>query len=122
VNPVLTTDIEAGWRPLTAAETIVAASLIDDAWEILVARVPGIEDRLTAGDLRPGLVVKVVRDAVRAVMRNPEGYVRESIEDWSGQRDASSSGGRVTIPDEDIKLLMFKAPQRSAFAITPGWS
>jgi hypothetical protein len=121
MNPVDVSDLALRWRPLTADESVVAAALIDDAFEMLIARVPGLESRLTSGDLRPGLVVKVVTEMVKPVMMNPEGMLEESIDNWSGRRDSAMSTGQMQVSDDQIRLLMGGVIRKS-FSIVPGGS
>lgn len=105
-NPALVTDVEArAPRALTDDEKRMAQALLDDGWEQILARVPGVESRLVSGALRPGAVVAVLRQAVLPVILNPEGYLQESIDDWTGRRDASQSTGKLLISDEDLAAL-----------------
>jgi hypothetical protein len=117
--PVIPSDLANRWRPLTSAETVVAEALIDDAFEVLLARVPNLQERLDSGDLRPGLLVKVIVEMVKPVMMNPEGMLEESIDDWTGRRDAAQSTGIMQVSDDAIRLLM-GGVVRKAFSIVPG--
>jgi hypothetical protein len=126
VNPVDISDLLARWQPPggatpTQAQLNLGQALIDDAWEVIVARVPGVSDRLASGDLRSALVVKVVCDMVRPVMGNPDGFLEESIDNWTGRRDAATSTGQMVISDDDLRLLMGGVIRKS-FTITPGCS
>lgn len=120
-NPVSVLDLQNRWRPLTDEEIPIAQALLDDAWEIMLARVPGIESRITSGDLRPGLVVKIACEAVKPVMQNPEGFMQEAIEDWQGRRDATTSTGKLILTDDDLRPL-FGGIVRKSFSIVPDWA
>lgn len=119
-NPVVVADLVARWRPLSSAELVNAQAFLDDAWEELLVRVPSIESRLASGDLRPGLVVKTVIAAVKAVMLNPEGLKEEHLGDYGYSRDDATS--RQFFSDADIELLSPGAVSGSgAFSIAPSW-
>jgi hypothetical protein len=92
--------------------------LLDDGWEQILSRIPSVEYRVTQGTLRVGAVVAVLREAVAAVLRNPGGFLEESIEDWSGRRDAASSTGKLLLSDDDLAILMPFTLNRS-FSIVP---
>jgi hypothetical protein len=104
--PVLVTDVQdyVG-RTLTVDEQARTRALLNDGWEQILARVPGVVARYTSGDLRPGAVVAVLRRAVAAVLDNPEGFIQESIEDWAGRRDPFLGSGRLMLTDEDFAML-----------------
>lgn len=105
--PVTTQDVQDVFeRPFTATDWTRCQSLLNDGWEQILTRVPGVVARYTSGVLRPGAVVAVLREAVSAVLRNPGGFLEESIEDWSGRRDAASSTGKLLLSDDDLAMLM----------------
>jgi hypothetical protein len=105
-NPALVTDVEArAPRALTDDERRMAQALLDDGWEQVLARVPLLVERIDAGSLRVGAVVAVLRQAVLPVVLNPEGYLQESIDDWTGRRDASQSTGKLLLSDADLLSL-----------------
>lgn len=107
-------------RPLTDAELSRVPALLDDGWEQILARVPGVELRLTTGSLRLGAVSAVLRQAVAAVLRNPDGFITESIEDWSGTREPGAVSGRLVLTDDDLAMLMPFTIGGGAFEITLG--
>lgn len=121
MNPVATSDVAARWHPLSADEEVRAQALIDDAWEELLERIPGIQDRLALGSLRPGLVIAKVSAAVIPFLRNPEGWVdeEEAIDDYRSRR---RRGGDVAaaawlIPDASIEAL--KGVTGQSYEIVP---
>lgn len=126
MSPVTVTDLLARWQPpggapVTSVQLVQIQSLLDDAYEVLLARVPGLEARIASGDLRTGLVVKVVCEMVRPVMSNPDGFLEESIDNWTGRRDAATSTGQMQVSDDQIRLLMGGVIRKS-FTIVPGCS
>lgn len=120
-SPVLVSDVQARFpRDLTADEVRVAEALLDDGWEQILARVPGVQSRLDSGALRLGVVVGVLRQAVIPALLNPEGYLEESLDDWSGRRDSATSSGRLLLSDEDLASLFAFETTSQAFEIVPG--
>lgn len=119
-NPVTTDQLAARWRPLTSAETVVAQSLLDDAWTILQARVPGLAARLDAATLDPELVVAVESAMVLRVLRNPDGKRQESIDDYSWTRDNAVSAGLLYLGDDELTLLSPQATLGGAYVVSLG--
>lgn len=118
-NPTAVSDIEARWRPLSPSETIVATSLLADAWSTLIGRVPSLDQRLTDGSVSPDLVVAVVSAMVLRVLRNPEGKRQESLDDYSYTRDQALSAGVLYVTDAEIDLLSVRT--HGAFSIMPAY-
>lgn len=127
VNPATYSDLEARWRPLSAEEQSVANALLEDAWQILLARVTALSARLgvvapaTSPALDPALVVAVECAMVLRVLRNPDGKRQESIDDYSWTRDNSVSAGTLYVSDEELALLSPATPGLgSAFVVSLG--
>lgn len=122
-NPVIPSDLAARWRPLSVEEEEVAQALIDDAWAVLLARVPGIEARMSAGTLSDALVRKVESAMVLRVLRNPEGLRQFSIDDGSYTRDQALSSGLLYLADNEAAELTTVAGYtagRGAYIISLG--
>lgn len=68
----LPSDIEAVWRPLSPAETIVAAGLIDQASLALRLRVPGIDTLISGNEMLTAAATAAVVNAVKRVLQNPD--------------------------------------------------
>ena len=117
-NPVTVADLEARWRPLTPVEASVAASLLADAWAIMLARVPDVEARLSS-TLSGDLVVAVESAMVLRVLRNPDGKRQETIDDYSWTRDNAVSAGLLYLSDEELALLGPSGAASNAFSIRP---
>lgn len=121
MNPVEIAHIVARWRELSAAETIRAQALLDDAWETLQELIPGIGDRVWSGQLRMGLVVAKVCEAVIPALRNPEGVLEEEtgIDDYKRRwrRDSVTSTGLVVFSEDALKAL--RGVWGSSFEIIP---
>lgn len=120
---VTSTDVAAGWRPLTDVESATADGLIAEAVVLLTVKVPGLETK------DEGIVKLVVCRMVRRVLKNPDGYrVRnESIDDYTegGTVDSALSTGELYASAEELSWLgvvdAAVAPKR-AFEIRLGGS
>ncbi len=98
-------DVEARWRPLSAAEQVVADTLIAEVSAMIRLRVPDIDTRI-ATDLNLAVVVRgVVAEAVRRVLSNPDGWRELSIDDYRQVRDVSVSSGALYVSDVELASL-----------------
>lgn len=104
-NPAVPADIEARWRPLTTQERLVAATYLDDAWWLLLARRPSLEADMGAGTVLAGNVVSVLATMVRRVLLNPEGKSEESIDDYRYRRDALVSSGVLHVTEDELSAV-----------------
>lgn len=104
-NPTEIEDLEVRFRVLTEEERPNAQSLLDDAWEELLARVPDLETRMDDGRVSTGLAVRVVRAMVVRVLRNPDAIRQWSGDDASFTRDTAVSAGLLYATPEEIGLL-----------------
>lgn len=108
---VVVSDIETALgRTLTDEESALADQLISDALVIIEAR---LGDPALLNQPRLDLVV---REAVVARFRNPEGYASESIDDYTYRHGSETR--RVTILPEQWDLL---SPRRRgrAYSVMP---
>lgn len=124
-NPASIIDLASRWRPLSADEQIVGQTLLGDAWVILKRRLPTIEDDIaadTTGDLEAD-VVRVLAAATLRVLKNPDGYKQESIDDWSGTRHGAAATGTLFFTDEELSGLIPGGKGR-AFSVDlmAGWT
>lgn len=69
---VTTADIEARWRPLSAAEDEVAFTLLQDAETKLNAYRPQLPTAVAENRVPLRIVVDVLVDMVQRVLRNPD--------------------------------------------------
>jgi Phage protein Gp19/Gp15/Gp42 len=104
-NPATIDDVEARFRPLTPAEQVVAETFLDDAWWLLLGRLPNLEANLDAGTVSTENAVRVVASMVVRVLRNPDGKVEESIDDYRYRRDALVSSGALHVTDDELADL-----------------
>lgn len=112
---VLSSDVAAGWRPLTPVEDPVATRLISEAFVILRQLVPDLDAK------SDDLVKLVISKMVRRVLKNPDGYrVRsESVDDYSdgGTVDSALSTGELYVSQDELRWLGAVTPGRRAFEI-----
>lgn len=111
-------DVESRWRPLTAEQLPVALALLGDASRVLRARQPDLDTRIAAGTLDGQLVAGVVARAVLRVLRNPDGKVQESIDDYAFRRADAVADGLLYVDPGDLALVGDDSPG-AAFGITP---
>lgn len=121
-NPAAPADIEARWRPLSSAESTVAQTHIDDAWLELQHYVPTMVTRLEAdpAELDVNVVKRVLAQMVKRVLKNPDGYQSEQIDDYKFVRAKEDASGELYITEKELALL---APGVStgAFSIRPSY-
>lgn len=113
-------DIQSRWRPLTEAEKQTASALILDAQDLLENRL--IRDGVTAapaGDDRwARQYAAIVSKMVRRVLRNPDGYVRERIDDYEYSRGEAEAAGELFLSDDEIADLVRPRGRRRGGAFT----
>ncbi len=101
-NPVTLMDLEARWRPLTPQQALNASAYLDDAWWMLTGRRSTLEADMAAGTVATGNVVRVVTAMVLRILRNPDGKLEESIDDYRYRRDALVSSGRLHVTADEL--------------------
>lgn len=120
-NPAAVADIEARWRPLVDHEPANAEAFLSDAWAEVLSRRPNIESDIESGGVSSDNVVRVICAMVLRVLRNPEGYDQESIDDWSGRRNSLVADGILRItPDELAAITPGRATRRSIRLVVYG--
>jgi len=122
-------DLEAIWRPLTAAETVVAVGRIAQASRKVRGDVPlvdglTIDQRIDQGFLEIDLVKDVVVEMVRRVMAMGD-YVHQqsvTVDDAtkSATYDAGVSSGVMFIADTEMGTLTGRIVLSGAFEIALG--
>lgn len=124
MNPVSVADLEARWRPLTSDQQITAQAMLDDAWAILSTRLPNLPTDVTV--VPPATTAVVSREVLVAVMsamvlrvlRNPDGKVSETIDDYTYRRSDAVANGALYVTPDELGLLS-PAGSGSAFTIRP---
>lgn len=69
-NPATTGDIVSRWRSLTAAETTVGTTRLEDAWRKLKKDIPDLESRMVNNADLTADTVRVLADAVIRVLQS----------------------------------------------------
>jgi len=118
-NPVTVSDVEARWKSLSDAQKIVAQANLDDAWALLLHEVPDLEVNLTEGRVSEAVVRQVVCAAVLRVLKNPNGYKREEIDDYMRERAATTATGELFFTPEELARLIPDDEPSAAFTIRP---
>ena len=101
-NPASVDDIVARWRPLSAQEETNAEAFLEDAWDLLLTRRPNLEADITAGTVKEASARRVVVAMALRVLRNPDGKVEESIDDYRYRRDALLASGVLHVTDDEL--------------------
>jgi hypothetical protein len=104
-NPASTNDIAERWRPLTSQEEMVALRLLDDAWDLLLGRRKTLEADVLAGTVTHPTIIRVLCAMVMRVMRNPEGWSEEAIDDWRGKRAEVLASGELNVTPTELADL-----------------
>jgi hypothetical protein len=104
-NPATTADIEARWRPLSAQEQSNAAAFLDDAWALLLDRRPNLEADLLDGKVSEANAVRVVATMALRVLKNPDGFLEEAVDDYRYRRDALVSSGALHVTADELAVL-----------------
>ncbi len=109
---VFPADVEARWRPLSAAETDVAFTLIEDAILKLNAQRPRVQGLVDAGVIPERLVVEAICDAVQRVLRNPDLLRAQNITGDGGVgityglgEDTNHALPRLRFSEDDLAVL-----------------
>ena len=123
-GPATTTDLQnRSLRTLTSGELEAGDYLLEDAYTILLARVPSVADRLAAvpADLVfRALVVQIQCAMVMRVLNNPDGKFEEAGDDYRYRRDSAVSTGMLYLADSEFALLgAGDSGSEGAFTIRP---
>lgn len=108
-NPATGADLQArSFRALTDGELAVGATLLDDAWAIVLSAKPSVNERL---DKTPpdtvfrSLVVQTLCAMVLRVLSNPGGKLEERQDDYQYRLDAAVSSGALYLSEAELARL-----------------
>jgi len=113
-------------RPTPTDPTVVAQwrRWLTRIENMIVARIPDLVDRITAGEIQQGLVADVEASAVARKILNPEGLrqITKAIDDGSVTKliDQSRSTGELGLTEDEWALLLPTADS-GAFSTRPGF-
>ena len=113
-NPASTTDLEARWRPLVGQEVTNAETVLADAWDLLTSRRPTLEADIAAGTVTTAAAIRVVSAMVLRVMKNPDGYDSETIDDYTYRRNAIISSGALHVTPDELADVTPSRQRRSS--------
>lgn len=92
-------------RPLTDDETAQVPTLLGDVEMEIKARIPDLDDQVTAETIDSAAVVRVEASSVVRLIRNPNGYTSETNGDYSYQINYKLNPGELAITDKEWSLL-----------------
>lgn len=122
-NPAEVTDVEARWRPLTAQESPVVETWLEDAWRRLKSQAPGLQDRLTAETTEEEDVVAVLAEAVIRKAKNADGHRQGSITVDDATRswtiDSQRSGGNLYFTRDELLQVGASSSRGRAYSVQP---
>lgn len=106
-NPITLSDVEDRfYRPLTDRELVNTKAWLSDSWWLLTTRLPALESNVTATTVPLANVRRVVVAMVHRLLKNPEGFVTESIDDYSYRRATLVASGALSLEDDERALLI----------------
>lgn len=108
-------------RALSPSEGVTANAYLEQASALLRLRVPSVDSRITAATLDPELVAGVVADAVIRVLRNPDGKVQESIDDYTYRRADAVADGSLYLTASEIASLSPVRSRIGSIALKQWW-
>lgn len=117
---VIKEDIVSRFRELESDEDAVIETMITDAQDIVedAAESAGVPEPTTPRGERT--FKRIVAAVVIRVLRNPEGYLTETLDDYTYRRDSAVSAGVLYVSDAEVEQLRPVAlRRRGAFTIVP---
>jgi hypothetical protein len=110
-DPLATPEqIEPYWRPLTAAETVVATALIAVASSIIRRRIPDIDTRIADATVDVEVVYYVIAEMIKSAVEAPSRPVdakgmSETAGPFSRSFTFATAASRIALTDDLIDLL-----------------
>lgn len=97
-------------RPLTDPETAFVPVALDDAFQQLLVRAPGLAAKLDDPAVPVGDPIRLVTIAtqcamVKRVLANPDGVLEETTDDYTRRLDAALSSGQMQPTDLELETL-----------------
>lgn len=117
-------DVTSRWvGPDVPTDEALVTALIGDAEQVILAKYPAIQDRITAGTLPAERLTFVVVQMVSRVLRNPEGltYWQQTTGPFGQARNYGSEAGGIYLTDREIDLLA-PATRGKAYEVDLGWT
>jgi hypothetical protein len=120
---VTSDDVEGRYQTLTAGQTRIVDTIIQDAEDILETAAESAGGAPPPADSRGARAyVRIVSNMVIRVFKNPDALLQETIDDYTYRRDSAISAGLLYVSDDELEQLRpLGAPRRKgAFSITLG--
>lgn len=115
-------DVESRWRTLTPAEASIADTVIEDAQDILESAAEDLGLEFASTPRSERTYKRIVASMVIRVLKNPDGLLSETIDDYTYRRDSAVSAGALYASASEVDQL--RAPtgraRRGAFSIRLG--
>lgn len=80
-------------------------TLVEDVVALILETCPRVTQRLASGALSPSNYKRVVADAVKRVVRNPDGQTSESEGGYSYSTNAVVASGTYWLTQQDVRTL-----------------
>ena len=106
-------------RPIVdPSEVAQVEAWIGDVESLILARLPGLPDAVTAGLPTAATVAMVEANAVIRKIKNPDGKVAEGIDDYNYRLNENARKGELFLTDDEWALLAPGSPS-GAWTISP---
>lgn len=107
-------------RPITDENEVAqVAAWLEDAEAVILARLPGLPEMVSAGTPTVATLVMVESNAVIRKIRNPEGYTSETIDDYTYRYNEQVRRGDTFLTADEWALLT-PGGGAGAWTIVPG--
>lgn len=118
-------DVEAIWRPLSDAETVQAAGLLNEASNVIL-EIPQVASRVTAGLVSDATLRSVVVRMVLRVLLNPQrlSQFSNTVDDVSRSGTFEAGlvpAGELVVSPNEFDRLMGRVGLAGAFTISQPW-
>src|SRR5690606_3544222 len=111
-------DVTARWaRSATTEETALINVRLADVDRIIKRRISDLDAKCAADPVFKSDAVQVEADAVRRLVRNPEGYLSETDGSYTYMLSQEMSRGRLEILPEEWEILGVQP--RGMFVLAP---
>ena len=116
------TDVEDRWRPLKAKEARIVERVLEDAADILETAAESRGIVLASTERAERTYKRIVSTMVIRVLKNPDGLLTETIDDYTYRRDSAVSAGALYVSGEELDQLRTprRRRRRGAFSIKLG--
>lgn len=108
-NPATIVQLKArSFRTLTSTEEAVGATLLGDAWAIVLSAKPDVAarlDKVPKDTVFESLVVQILCAMVLRVLSNPSGKLEERQDDYQYRLDSAVSSGALYLSDAELARL-----------------